>query len=135
MQQMVRHAQCLCGAVTAETRGEPWRVMSCSCRDCRRKSGSAFSVSTYWAAEAVTLAGNFQTWQRPCPDGRTLTYYLCPTCGVSLYWKADFAGDRIGIGAGNFDDCNFAVPRKAFWTEGRPDWVHEIGQIPALKRQ
>ena len=135
MHDVERHAQCLCGAVTATTRGEPWRVLTCSCKDCRRKSGSAFSVSTYWEAVAVTLQGAVQTWRRDAQEGRSITYAFCPTCGVSLYWKADFAGDRIGIGAGNFDDCNFAVPGRAYWTEGRPDWALKLPAVPALERQ
>lgn len=135
MSDKPRRAQCMCGAVTAECRGDPWRVMCCSCVDCRRKSGSAFSVSTYWDRDAVTLSGPTRTWRRPAQDGRSLTLYACPTCGVSLYWTADFAPGRIGIGAGNFDDCAFAVPGRAYWTEGRPDWVLDIGAVPALSRQ
>lgn len=135
MIETTRHAQCLCGDLKAETRGDPWRVMTCSCRDCRRKSGSAFSVSSYWEADAVTLSGDVRSWRRSSPDGRSLEYFFCPECGVSLYWKADFAGDRIGIGAGNFEDCNFAVPERAYWIEGRPNWVLDIGRIAALDRQ
>ena len=135
MDDVVRRAECLCGAVVARTRGEPWRVMTCSCVDCRRKSGSAFSVSTYWPADAVTVSGEVRSWRRPSQEGRSLEYFLCPTCGVSLYWKADFARDHIGIGAGNFEDAGFAVPGRAYWTEGRPAWVERIAEIPALDRQ
>lgn len=131
----IRQAQCLCGALRAATRGEPWRTMICSCRDCRRKSGSAYGLSTYWDEDAVTLSGDAQTWRRDAPEGRSLRYFFCPRCGVSLYWRADFAPGRIGIGGGNFDDCNFAVPRRAFWSEGLPHWALDLRQIPARERQ
>lgn len=135
MSDTERHAQCMCGALSATTRGEPAHVMTCSCLDCRRKSGSAFSVSTYWPEDQVTLSGRAESWTRPAPGGRDLTYFFCPVCGVSLYWRAGFAADKIGIGGGNFDDCAFAAPRRAYWTEGRPDWVLKIADVPCLDRQ
>lgn len=135
MTEIIREAQCLCGAVRAETRGEPARVLTCSCIDCRRKSGSAFSVSTYWHEGAVTLTGETKTWKRAGQDGRMAEYFHCTNCGVSLYWRMDFAPNKIGIGGGNFDPCDFAVPEKAFWTEYRPDWVLNLQDIPKLTRQ
>lgn len=135
MTDIIRHASCMCGALTAETRGEPAHVMTCSCVDCRRKSGSAFAVSTYWPEENVTLRGDARSWRRTTVTGKSLEYFFCPTCGVSLYWRADFAADKIGIGGGNFDDCSFAKPRRAYWVEGRPDWVLHLADVPTLDRQ
>jgi hypothetical protein len=51
-----RTARCLCGQLTAVTRGEPARVLMCSCADCRAKSGSAFAVSTYWDEADMAFA-------------------------------------------------------------------------------
>ena len=135
MSETTRVARCLCAELTVTTKGEPARVLICSCVDCRRKSGSAFAVSTYWPGTQVEIAGPSRQFGRPAQDGRTMEYEFCPTCGVSLYWRADFAPGAIGIGAGNFADSSFAVPTKAYWTEQRPDWVYDIKQIPTLDRQ
>ncbi len=135
MSDTTRTARCVCGALTVTTTGEPDRVLTCSCLDCRRKSGSAFSVSTYWPPDQVTIQGDTKGYRRDAQDGRGLELRFCPTCGVSVYWLADFARGQIGIGGGNFEDCNFAVPTEAYWTEGRADWVHHLSDIPALQRQ
>ena len=135
MTDITRIAQCLCGDLTVTTQGEPARVLTCSCLDCRRKSGSAFSVSTYWPEDRARVSGATRRFRRPSQGGRTLEYQFCPTCGVSLYWRADFAPGMIGIGSGNFEDSGFAVPSQAYWTEQRPDWVAHLSDIPALPRQ
>jgi len=130
-----RTASCLCGQLTARTRGEPAHVLMCSCAACRAKSGSAFAVSTYWDAAQVMISGESRSWQRPAQEGRTLTYHFCPTCGVALYWRADFSPGHIGIGGGNFPDMEFARPTRAYWQEQCPDWVHHLDQIKRLARQ
>lgn len=38
-----RNARCGCGGLTVTTRGEPLVVYACSCLNCQRESGSAFS--------------------------------------------------------------------------------------------
>lgn len=135
MSDKTRTATCVCGAVTATTTGEPARVLTCSCLDCRRKSGSAFSVSTYWPEDRVALSGDTGSYRRDAQDGRTLTLRFCKSCGVSVYWHADFAKGQIGIGAGNFAAMDFAPPAWAYWTEQRPDWTLRLSEIPAKLRQ
>ena len=42
-----RAARCACGNLTVTARGEPVEVYLCSCTDCQRGSGSAFSYAAY----------------------------------------------------------------------------------------
>ena len=40
-----RVARCACGNLTVTARGEPLEVYLCSCKDCQRGTGSAFSYA------------------------------------------------------------------------------------------
>jgi hypothetical protein len=50
-----RLARCGCGALTAQTRGEPKHVYLCACRACQIKSGSASTYAALFAECDVTL--------------------------------------------------------------------------------
>lgn len=130
-----RTARCGCGGLRVETRGEPWRTMICSCADCRRKSGSAFLVSSYWPEDQVTVRGGSLAFRRDCQEGRTLENRFCPTCGVTVWWRVDFAPGRIGIAGGCFDEVDFPAPAKSYWTSQRPRWAAHLDAIPSLERQ
>jgi len=58
-----RIARCRCGQLSATCTGDPVRVSVCHCRGCRRLTGGALSAQARFPAEAVTLAGAFQTWE------------------------------------------------------------------------
>ena len=56
----VRTGGCLCGAVRYEVRGEPVHVGRCHCTDCRKESGSAFTVYGQWPADRFTVTGELE---------------------------------------------------------------------------
>ena len=72
MDVVVRTGGCLCGAVRYSVRGEPVHVGRCHCADCRKESGSAFTVYAQWPVEAFELSGDISSF-----DGRG----FCPRCG------------------------------------------------------
>ena len=76
-----RIAQCGCGALTATVSGDPVTVYGCSCIDCQRKSGSAFSYAAMFPSAAVTIAGERKTWRHNGDSGRWIENIFCPTCG------------------------------------------------------
>ena len=41
----MRSGSCLCGAVRFTVHGEPEHVGRCHCADCRKESGSTFTIS------------------------------------------------------------------------------------------
>ena len=52
-----RAARCACGNLMVTARGEPLEVYLCSCTDCQRGSGSAFSYAAIFPESAVSIAG------------------------------------------------------------------------------
>ena len=82
---VVRAGGCLCGAVRYSVRGAPLHVRRCHCADCRKESGSAFTVYAIWPLEAFELTGELTTY-----DGRA----FCPRCGSRVLDLTD-EGDGV----------------------------------------
>src|SRR4051812_30978392 len=107
----VRTGGCLCGAVRYSVRGDPVHVRRCHCADCRKESGSAFSVYAHWPIEAFELTGEISSY-----DGRG----FCPRCGSRLLDTADPDDTFIEIRLGSLDEAPFELkPDDEIWVERR----------------
>jgi len=111
----VRLGGCLCGAVRYSVRGEPEHVGRCHCADCRKESGSAFTVYAQWPRSAFDLKGELATY-----DGRS----FCGRCGSRLLCLDD---DVVEIRLGSLDDAPFELePEAEIWIKRREPWLHQI---------
>ncbi|WP_349236418.1 GFA family protein [Bosea sp. UNC402CLCol] len=52
----IREARCSCGQLRITCRGEPAIVALCHCRECQRRTGSAYGVAAFFAREAVAVS-------------------------------------------------------------------------------
>src|SRR6187549_2691381 len=60
---MTREAKCCCGACSIQVQGDPTINGVCHCRNCQRRTGSAFGWSAYFPNHAVTATiGAFRTY-------------------------------------------------------------------------
>jgi hypothetical protein len=111
----VRTGGCLCGAVRYSVRGEPFNVGRCHCADCRKESGSTFTVYAHWPIDAFELSGEVATY-----DGRS----FCPSCGSRLFNLHD---EDVEIRAGSLDDAPFEIaPREEIWIKRRESWLAPV---------
>ena len=69
---MIRTARCCCGALRAETTGEPNFVVACHCTECQRRTGSPFGVGAYFPKTQVTVSGAEKIHVRDGQDRRKL---------------------------------------------------------------
>jgi hypothetical protein len=113
--QRERIASCLCGNLKVAARGEPVDVYLCGCRDCQRKSGSAFGYAALYAESEVTSAGEQRTYRRNGDSGRLIETHFCPTCGVTVFFHAEGLPGLVGIAAGCFADPDFTKPSRLYW--------------------
>jgi hypothetical protein len=112
---MERTGGCLCGAIRYRVTGEPLHVGRCHCADCRKTSGSAFTVYGQWPLDALTLEGELADY-----DGRS----FCPTCGSSV---GTFDAEGAEIGLGTLDDPPFDLaPEAEVWVKRREPWLHPV---------
>ena len=111
----MRTGGCLCGAVRYRLRGEPVQVGRCHCADCRKESGSAFSVYGNWPIEAFEVSGEIASY-----DGRG----FCPRCGARLLNPAEPGDTLIEIRIGSLDEAPFELkPEHEIWVKRRESWI------------
>ncbi len=114
----VRFGGCLCGAVRYSVRGDPVHVRRCHCANCRKESGSAFSVYALWPAEAFELSGELSSY-----DGRG----FCPRCGSRLLDTSNPGDKLIEIRLGSLDEAPFELrPEDEIWVKRRESWIPPV---------
>ena len=118
-----RTAHCACGNLTVTTRGEPLDVYLCSCTDCQRGTGSAFSYAALFPEAAVTIAGERRQYSQYGNSGRAVDSDFCPTCGTAIAFRAEGLPGFVGVPVGCFADASFAAPSKLFWASRRHHWL------------
>ena len=129
-----RTASCRCGQLKATASGEPVRVSACHCLNCKKRSGSAFTVQARWPTEQVKIEGESKTFVNVADSGNRITFHFCPDCGSDVHYEIDgrFDGKFNGLVAiplGAFDDPYFASPRFSVWEHRKCDWVELVGDV------
>ena len=118
MDDVVRTGGCLCGDVQYRVRGEPVHVGRCHCTDCRKESGSAFTIYAHWPVEAFEISGEISSY-----DGRG----FCPRCGSRLFDPPDPGDSLVEIRIGTLDDAPFDLkPEAEVWTKRRETWLPPV---------
>jgi hypothetical protein len=115
--------RCLCGAATFRLRGRPLRVGICHCEDCRRTSGSAFTMFGIWARAAYQGSGELGTFQ-----GRS----FCPGCGSRVVCLTDDEAE-IMMGCLDGPPTSFA-PEYELWVARRERWLPPAGNAKQYHR-
>jgi hypothetical protein len=118
MQENVRTGGCLCGAVRYSVRGDPVHVGRCHCADCRKESGSAFTVYGQWPVGALELTGEVTAYQ-----GRG----FCARCGSRLLDPPQPGEPLVEIRLGSLDDAPFGLtPEAEVWVKRREGWLAPV---------
>ena len=118
MEGEVRSGGCLCGAVRYSVRGEPLHVTRCHCADCRKESGSAFTVYAHWPVEAFELTGEISSFD---------TRGFCARCGSRLLDLSGLDDGIIEIRVGSLDDAPFDLaPQTEIWVKRRESWIPPV---------
>jgi hypothetical protein len=128
-------AACACGKLTVTVTAPPQIVHACSCFDCQRGSGSAFSYSAFFPESAVQAAGDSTRWRRISDAGRWNESSFCPTCGVSVFTRLELMPGIVCVSAGCFSDPNFPEPTKLYWNSRRHRWLDLPPGTEPIERQ
>jgi hypothetical protein len=108
----LRSGQCLCGKIRYHVHGEPLRVGLCHCADCRKESGSVFTMFAVWPREAFSASGDFSTHM-----GRS----FCATCGARLFNLTDEEAE-IRMGSLTIAPTDLQ-PSYEIWVKRREPWL------------
>ncbi|SRR6266404_6950712 len=119
---------CLCGDVRYSASGEPVVTSIGHCRDCQKRTGSAFQGSPfrYRAGFNFTNTGD---------SGRKLDRKFCPRCGSAVCVEAEgFPGMALIIG-GTLDDASGLKPTMALFCDSAQPWLaitHDMKSFPRM---
>lgn len=119
---MTRKAHCCCGSCSTEVEGDPVLNAICHCADCRRRTGSAFGWSAYFADERVTArTGALVLYEITGTNPQRR--WFCAVSGTTLLWKADAWPARTGVAGGGFTDIPLPEPSATVSNNGRCTWL------------
>ena len=129
-------AACACGGVTVTVSAAPKMVHACSCLDCQRRSGSAFSYSAFFPESVVTIGGEPKRWRDTASDaGRWSEASFCPTCGVTVLIRLEALPETICVPVGCFRDPDFPAPANLYWNSRRHHWLDLPAGIERVETQ
>jgi hypothetical protein len=115
-------AKCACGAVSLKFNGPVLSMLVCSCRDCRKSTGTGHSAVVLMTADTVAVAGKVKGHAIKAASGSEVTRNFCPQCGTPLFAKTARAPLLILIPAGLFDEPDWFSPRQAIFSRTHLDW-------------
>ena len=118
---MTYHGRCACGALQVTCDGAPLRVAACHCDDCRRLTGSAFSLNARWPTDRVQVTGDSQEFVRKGDEGSTITNHFCPSCGVSVFYDVEGL-EGVAVRVGCLDQRSLFRPDFSVYDNRKPEW-------------
>lgn len=102
---------------------DPLRVSICHCNACQRRTGSVFGVQARFREEDVVIRGNATAYVRKGDTGGTGTFYFCPVCGATVYYRLDSVEGQVGVPVGGFSQADFPAPTISVFEECMHPWV------------
>ena len=116
---------CQCGGVRYEVTAEkPYRTHVCHCTDCRKQSGSAFSVTWIIPKDGFRLTqGKLKVFASEAQSGRAKRGTFCPDCGSRIYNEIELRPGLLSIKPGTLDDASGLTPTRHVWVQSKLPWV------------
>ena len=114
----------MCGKVSLEAKGEPYRVGVCHCLTCRQMHSAPFSVFAVFPTDAVRIGGEVLAYA----SSEKATRHACPSCGSPVHAQYG-RPDEIYVYPGSFEAPNSWQPTYELWTIRREFWLPPLGSV------
>ncbi len=123
--KMTRVAECCCAQLSIELNGEPEMHGVCHCDDCKKRTGSAFSISAYFKTkEKLNIVGHSNQYSFYHKEqDHEQTRHFCSKCGTTLYWFVSSHPDLIGVAGGCFVKKPLGKPKYSTRHSKKCSWV------------
>lgn len=118
---------CHCGAIRFKTHDDPEWVGACYCVDCRKISGSPYTV---FAGYPITNVEIVQGTPKAYASSKNVTRSFCVVCGSPFAYVYNDAPDRTYIPVGVFDDPSDVVLQKHIWVSQKLPWIVIHDDLP-----
>lgn len=132
---ITQEAACACGRLRMRLNGGPEYVSSCACQACQRRTGAPFGVTAFYLDDQVVeQAGEAATWRRVAESGNSIDYSFCPTCGSTVWWRAETRPGRVMLAGGMFADPGYPAPQRLIWAQHCAEWVRPPDGAPVFPK-
>lgn len=128
-------AKCLCGSVQISC-GKPVGAGGyCYCEDCRKFTGSAFSVNIpFEANKFLIVTGELGSFTKVADSGNEMTRYFCRNCGSPLFGTSPQHPGRVYVRAGIIDQPSLIRPGSQSWCESKVEWAVIDRNLPSFAK-
>lgn len=113
---------CACASVSVAARGRVLSMLVCSCRDCRKATGTGHSGFAIMRREDVTVAGKTRHFSKMAESGSWISRHFCPICGTPVYGVTDRSPALILLPVGLFQDPDWFAPSQAIFSRTHLAW-------------
>lgn len=111
---------CHCGAIRFKVSGAPFWVGACYCVDCRKISGSPYTVFAGYEASAIEM---LKGAPRGYSSSEKVVRSFCATCGSPFAYTYKTSPDKLFIPVGVFDNADNFKVQKHIWVSQKLPWV------------
>ncbi len=111
---------CLCGTVKIRVTAPPLLTLACHCRDCQKFSASAYSLTTMFPADSVTMSGDLITGGLGATDRR---HHFCASCLNFVYSQVKGSEHRINLRTSLLDNAAAFHPFVELMTDEKLPWA------------
>ncbi|UKZ67034.1 uncharacterized protein TrAtP1_008197 [Trichoderma atroviride] len=128
---MLTYGGCLCGSIRYKYSAEPTAKVLCHCSDCRKISGSNYSVNFLIPEAAFQVtSGTPKVFGKVADSGDTINSYFCGDCGSMMWRESANCGPNKVVKAGTLDGGGEIISAAVFdaevFTRSRVDWVQPL---------
>ena len=123
-----RAGGCLCADIRYILHADPIAVAICHCADCRRQSGSSFSIIATIPATAYEQTGVTKTYMGRGDSG-TVYRDFCGRCGTPVISRLPTLPDIVIVKVGTLDDPSDLQPQLEVYTRGAASWLPPFAPI------
>jgi hypothetical protein len=118
---------CFCGAVRYRLTDRPMFVHCCHCRECQKRTGSAFVINALIETSRIDIeAGEPAKRRVPGTSGRPQDLYVCEACSTPLWSDYGAREWMMFVRVSSLDDPTAVAPDVHIFTASKVPWV----QIP-----
>ena len=118
-----REAHCTCGQLRLVASGDPIRISICHCLDCQRRTGSVFAAQARFPEERIRVSGEATMFSRTADSGQKISFWFCPTCGTTVFYRLEADPETVAVALGTFGDPKFPAPWFSVYESRKHDWV------------
>lgn len=125
---------CACGAVRYEVNGEALRIGVCHCKQCQRRTGSAFGMGCFFTKDGVKVTqGTTRAYERISDAGNRVRFQFCTSCGSTVMWETEALPQAFGIAGGTLDDTDWIEPKLHVWAKEAQSWFEFPDGVDVLQ--